>query len=93
MNKVWVVMTDHAYDGIQEDPSIIGIFSTYEKAKKVYDKEVEDAKGMANDNNYDFSEESPESYNTWVDGEWNNFHSVVTITDYELDKNYNPEEE
>ena len=75
-SMVYVLVEDWAYDG-DAGASILGVFDDEELAEKRYNQAIERLK--ENDNVYDHISKGDRSYETFVDGEYNNFHERLWI--------------
>lgn len=89
INKpMWVVLLDYAYQVEPDDCFVIGVFDSYEKAKEAFDKAVAENRIIDEDNGFDKFEQDERVYNAWIDGEYNLYHTTITLGDYELNKVY-----
>ena len=86
MSKIYVIMADFAFSGEPERISIEGVYDNKEMAQLMFKQMVENVKTIDKNNGYDSFEEDETSYNAWLDGEYNWYHSTLTLGEYELNK-------
>lgn len=91
MNKVWLVTTEWVEESLLGNGGITRVFSSYEKAKQVFNELVEEDKkdnfgGVYNieDSEYEW-EEDKTHWSIWRSGYYNSDHSNITIEELELE--------
>ena len=86
--KTYVVFLDYAWECEPDGYYILGVFDNYEKAKQVFDNAVKENRRCDEHNGYDKFEQDENTYNAWVDGDYNLYHTTIVLSGYNMNKVY-----
>lgn len=78
--NIYLLVLDYSYCGNYEQGfEIIGAYSNFEKARKVFEKEKEKQKTYDSQNEYNKIEETDSTYTSWKDGFYDEEHTALRI--------------
>ena len=81
--KHYVVMLDWASQDAQ-DVVVIGMAHSLEKAKEIFDKQVQHEKHIAEMEEYEIFEDSDTCFEAYEKGYWNNGHCKLWIQEVDV---------